>query len=72
MALSQTNLVLQHLIEHGNITSYDAFNLYGATRLSAIIYILRHKDGYSITSHLEQVTTRLGHKTNIAVYTLKT
>lgn len=72
MALSQTKLVLQHLNEHGSITSYEAFSLYGATRLSAIIYILRHDYGYNIISHFEKVTTRYGHQTQIAVYKLET
>lgn len=71
MALSQTKLILQHLKEHGSITSYEAFTLYGATRLSALIYDLRHKHGHNITSHLELVTTRYGHKTSIAVYKLE-
>lgn len=72
MALSQTKLVLQHLNEHGSITSYEAIKLFGATRLSAIIYDLRHKSGYNITSHFKTVTTRYGYKTNIAVYKLET
>ena len=72
MALSQTKLILQHLKEHGSITSYEAFSLYGVTRLSAKIYDLRHKYGYNIASHLEQVITRYGQKTSIAVYKLET
>ena len=71
MVLSQTKVVLQHLKEHGSITSYEAFSLYGVTRLSAKIYDLRHKHGYTITSRLTQVTTRYGHKTTIAVYELE-
>ena len=72
MALSQTKHIIQHLSEHGSITSYEAFKLYGATRLSAIIYVLRHDYGYKITSHFEKVTTRYGQKTRIAVYKLET
>ena len=71
MALSQLNLVLQHLKEHGSITSYEAFRLYGATRLSAIIHTLRHKEGYNIVSHYKRVKTRNGFQTNIAVYKLE-
>ena len=71
MALTQTKLVLQHLNEHGSITSYEAFKLYGVTRLSAKIYELRHKNGYSISSSLETVNTRLGHHATIAVYKLE-
>ena len=70
MALSQTKLILQHLNEHGSITSYEAFKLYGATRLSAIIYILRNNYEYDIETILTPVTTRTGGKTQIAVYKL--
>ena len=70
MALSQTKLVLQHLNKYGSITSYDAIKLYGATRLSAIIYTLRHNDGYIITTTFENVITRYGVKTAVARYKL--
>ena len=72
MALSQGKMVLQHLKEHGSITSYEAIKLFGATRLSAIIYDLRHKDGYNISSSMKKVTTRYGYKTQVAVYKLET
>ena len=71
MALTQINWVLQHLIEHGSITSYEAFKLYGITRLSAKIYDLRHKYGHNITSYLETVQTRSGRHATIAVYKLE-
>lgn len=71
MATTQLKMVLQHLKEHGSITSYDAFKMYGVTRLSAIIHTLRHKQGYSITSHYKRVTTRNGFQTTIAVYKLE-
>ena len=68
---TQKELILKHLQEHGSITSMEAFTLFGATRLSAIIYDLRRKDGYNITSELEKVKTRQGHITHIARYSLK-
>ena len=43
------SLVRKHLIEHGKIDSWTAINLYGATRLSAIIFDLRQL-GYNIKS----------------------
>jgi hypothetical protein len=43
------NQVRKHLIEKGSIDSWTAINLYGATRLSDIIFRLRNK-GYSIDS----------------------
>lgn len=45
--ITKTNLVLNHLKKHGSITSLEAIENYGATRLSAIIFSLRKK-GYSI------------------------
>ena len=41
--------VRKHLIEHGRIDSWTAINLYGATRLSAIIFELR-MNGHNIDS----------------------
>ena len=41
--------VKKHLIEKGSIDSWTAINLYGATRLSDIIFRLR-KRGYQIDS----------------------
>jgi len=41
--------VKKHLIEKGTIDSWTAINLYGATRLSAIIFKLRER-GYEIKS----------------------
>lgn len=71
MALSQEKLVLKHLQEHGSITSMDAIQLYGATRLSAIIYNLRHNEGYTIVTDIETVPTRHGTHSNIARYRLR-
>lgn len=41
--------VKKHLIEKGSIDSWTAIELFGATRLSAIIFNLR-KEGYDIIS----------------------
>ena len=71
MALSQEKMVLRHLQEHGSITSYEAIQLYGATRLSAIIFVLRHREGLDIVTEFEKVQTRFGAKTQVARYTLK-
>lgn len=45
--ITKTSMVLDHLKKHGTITSMEAIENYGATRLSAIIFSLRKK-GYSI------------------------
>ena len=46
--MNKTNAVQLHLIEKGTITSWEAIKEYGATRLSAIIYNLRHKRNMNI------------------------
>lgn len=44
---TQKKQVLSHLLEFGSITSWEAIDLYGITRLSQYIYLLT-KDGYLI------------------------
>ena len=50
MKLTQYDRVLEHLQKNGKLSQKQAIRLYGAYRLSAIIYILR-KDGYKITTN---------------------
>lgn len=45
--MNKTQKVLEHLKTKGSITSWDAIQLYKATRLSAIIFNLRQR-GYNI------------------------
>lgn len=68
--MTQTDAILEHLEKHGHITSLEAINLYGATRLSDIIYRLRRR-GYMIISERFVATTRFGNKTIPAKYILK-
>ena len=49
--LSQVEMVKNYLIGGGSITPMDALNLFGAFRLSHIIYVLRNK-GYNIKTDL--------------------
>lgn len=41
--MTLTGAILRHLKEYKSITSFEAFTEYGATRLSAIIFVLRKK-----------------------------
>lgn len=65
----KTSAVLNHLKVRGSITSMEAFELYGATRLSAIIFCLRKK-GYNIKTNDGTCIDRFGHRCNFAKYTL--
>ena len=69
--MNKTKAVLKHLEEFGSITSWEAIKEYGATRLSAIIYNLRHKYGLDIVSEIVDFTDRYGNKSNFAKYVLK-
>lgn len=54
MKTSQTQKVLNYLQNNDNgITSFDAFERFNITRLSSVIFILKH-EGYKITSTLEK------------------
>ena len=47
---TKTGNVKKHLQKKGSITSWDAIIKYQATRLSAIIFILKNRDGMIIES----------------------
>lgn len=68
--MNKTNAILQHLLENGNITSWEAIRDYGATRLSAIIYTLRHKYNLNIITEDIEFTDRYGSKATFAKYIL--
>lgn len=69
--MNKTKAVMLHLQEKGNITSWEAIKEYGATRLSAIIYNLRHKYGMNIENETITFTDRYGSKSQYAKYILK-
>lgn len=62
--------VLRHLKDYGSITSWEAIEEYGCTRLSAVIYMLRQV-GYIITSETISKKNRYGKTVHFAKYTLK-
>lgn len=68
--LTQYDRILAYLKEHGSITSLQAIRLFGATRLSAVIFNLR-KDGYIIVDEFITRKNRYGDKVSFAKYILK-
>lgn len=68
---NKTEKVLEHLKKYGCITSLEAIELYGATRLSAIIFNLR-KRGYDITTIDIPFVDRFGSKSIYGKYILNT
>ena len=67
--MTQTQAIISHLVKYGSITSMEAFEKYGATRLSSIIFTLR-KRGYMIINKDHETTNRFGGKVNYAEYKL--
>lgn len=66
----QTAAVLKHLKTKKSITSMQAFELYGCTRLSAKIFDLR-KAGYDIRNEWQETTTRFGENCRYVKYVYK-
>lgn len=65
---NQKQEVLRHIKRYGSITSMEAFEKYGITRLSAIIYILRRE--YEIATIMRTSVNRYGNEVNFAEYRL--
>ena len=66
---TKSSQVKKHLIEKGKIDSWTAINLYGATRLSAIIFNLRRR-GFNIDSQPISVKDRNENICNFVNYVL--
>ena len=67
--MTQTSEIKKYLLTHKNgLTSMEAFQKFGATRLSAIIYQLRYKHGMDIVSETKIVKNRYGKPTYVSVY----
>lgn len=68
--IGATGAILHHLKTCKGITSKEAFELYGVTRLSAIIFNLR-KAGFNIQSITRTGKTRYGLPCHFSEYRLK-
>lgn len=66
---SQRSEVLRYMQTHKGITSIQAIEKFGATRLSDIIFRLR-KDGYDIQTESITTKNRYGHSVTYAKYSL--
>lgn len=67
---SQKSEVLRFLKTHKRgITSLQAIELFGATRLSDIIFRLR-QEGYDIITEMVTKKNRYGHTVTFAIYRL--
>lgn len=69
-SMNKTKAVLQWLQTHASISSMEAIQAFGATRLSAIIFNLR-KRGYDIDTVMCEGTDKFGNPTRFARYYLR-
>lgn len=63
-------IILEHLQKHGSITTWEAIQKYGCTRLSEYIRQLR-ADGYAIDNKSVKYVNRYGKKSHYTVYRLR-
>lgn len=68
--MNKSKMVLDWLKTHAGITSMEAFENFGATRLSAIIFNLK-KSGYDIETVMVDGKDRFGNRTRYARYYLR-
>ena len=61
--------LLDYLEKYGRITSLEAVEKLGNTRISATVFNLRNK-GYDITTEIEKGKNRYGDKVEYGVYKL--
>lgn len=68
---TQTSEILKYMKKHrkSGITSMEAFQNFGATRLSGTMYSLK-KQGYQIITEPRIVKTRYGRSTQVSAYKL--
>lgn len=62
--------IIKYMKEHDGITSKEAFEQFGVTRLAACIFELR-KLGYIIDTVMLDTVTRFGEHTSYAKYVFK-
>ena len=70
MKLTKRRKVELHLIAEGYITSWEAIEQYGVTRLSAVIYNLKH-DGWTFETEMVPFEDRFGDTGYYAKYIVK-
>jgi hypothetical protein len=67
--MNQEQIILEHLKKHKNITTWESFELYGITRLSAKIYNLK-KAGYNFSTEWIKKRNRYGRMIEFKKYIL--
>ena len=69
MAKTQLDALLRYFIQHGGLTTFEAFESFGCTRLAARVLELSRK-GFRFRKEPVSVTTRYGAKVTVTRYIL--
>ncbi|MPS48473.1 helix-turn-helix domain-containing protein [Methylobacillus sp.] len=67
---NQREIVIDHLLTSGSITSIEAFEKYNITRISAVIHLLRNKDKIAIKMDREKYVGPDGVKKTFGRFSL--
>ena len=67
---TQIKRVLRFMKEHGSITSLQAIEAFGCTRLAAVIHTIRHAMGIDVEMEMVDVKNRFGETCRVARYRL--
>lgn len=70
MKETQVRRALRFMREHGSITSLDAFETFGCTRLAAVIYTIRHDWNIDVDMEMVNVKNRFGGTCRVARYSI--
>ena len=70
MKTTQNDMILRHLQDYGSITTWEAIQEYGVTRLSARIRDIKDK-GYIITDEWQSSLNRYGEMVSYKKYSLE-
>ena len=70
MKLTQSQRILRHLQDYGTITTWQAIEDYGITRLSASVFDLKEM-GYKISGEVKSGLNRYGEKVSWKEYRLE-
>ena len=68
--MTQCDRIIDHMRKYGSITSMEAINSFGCTRLPARISDIK-KQGYAVVKEMETGKNRYGEKTSYARYRLE-
>ena len=68
--MTQKELIMNHLESGKTLTPFQAYELYGITKLATVVSDLIHKDGKQIKKELVKGKNRYGNAVTYMTYSL--